>query len=323
MECRRLPRYGIVVVALLVALAGQQVAFAGGVSFTLDAPPDDPEAGKPFTVGFMIHSLHDAKMAMPGLEPILVFTNAATDEQVTVTATADGTPGHYVASATLPSSGAWRWKLQPFGEEEGYSLPLQAFQVHDAGEQPAPAKDAPARATFAAQAIDSLFEPREIGIEAGTTVTWKNTGKLPHAVTSIDESFVSGAIAPGESYSFTFTEPGAFTYYCEYHAQKPAASVADDVVLISSAGGGGGHMVGTIRVTAAKEPAKEAAVEPATSLLAQAAVEPAEGAAVNGAATQSALPAAGTGASPWIAAALVAPVIVALGIVLRRRRLNA
>lgn len=190
-----------------------------------------------------------------------------------------------------------------------------------------PAKVAPARVAFEVRAADSFFEPREFSVEAGTTVTWKNTGSLPHAVTSIDESFVSGAIAPGESYSYTFTEPGAFTYYCEYHAQKPAAGFTDDIVLV---GGGGGQMVGTVRVTAAKEAAAGAAndtawaapAEPATSPLARAGVSPAEGAAVNGAAARSALPETGQSASPWIAAGLVALVALALGVGLRRRRLS-
>ncbi len=65
------------------------------------------------------------------------------------------------------------------------------------------------------------FSPASLTIKAGTTVTWKNTTTVPHTVTSDDgKSFDSGSskpIAPGGTFSFTFTTAGTFAYHCTIH----------------------------------------------------------------------------------------------------------
>jgi plastocyanin len=65
------------------------------------------------------------------------------------------------------------------------------------------------------------FSPASLTIKAGTTVTWKNNTTAPHTVTSDDgKSFDSGAsnpIAPGGTFSFTFTTAGTFAYHCAIH----------------------------------------------------------------------------------------------------------
>ena len=75
--------------------------------------------------------------------------------------------------------------------------------------------------------IDDLaFNPQEITIKVGDTVTWTNKGSTSHTVTSwntwIDENLVentivgetwdSGDIEPGESYSRTFDQLGTYDY---------------------------------------------------------------------------------------------------------------
>lgn len=55
-------------------------------------------------------------------------------------------------------------------------------------------------------------------ITVGDTVTWTNDDDgVIHTVTATDESFDSGFLAPGESWSHTFTEPGEFEYLCTPH----------------------------------------------------------------------------------------------------------
>jgi nitrite reductase (NO-forming) len=55
-------------------------------------------------------------------------------------------------------------------------------------------------------------------IAVGDTVTWTNddTGVV-HTVTAADGSFDSGLLGPGQSWSYTFTEPGEFEYFCTPH----------------------------------------------------------------------------------------------------------
>jgi plastocyanin len=68
--------------------------------------------------------------------------------------------------------------------------------------------------------IDNFeFEPKELNVAVGTTVTWQNADDVPHTATSKDDpqTFDSGALDTDEKFSFTFTKPGTYTYYCKVH----------------------------------------------------------------------------------------------------------
>jgi plastocyanin len=68
-------------------------------------------------------------------------------------------------------------------------------------------------------AIDNFsFLPKEITVVAGTTVVWTNHDDVPHVVASADDQFKkSGALDTDESFSYTFTTAGNFTYFCSIH----------------------------------------------------------------------------------------------------------
>ena len=61
------------------------------------------------------------------------------------------------------------------------------------------------------------FGPNRIEIAAGTTVTWTNNDPLAHTITADDRSWDSGEIAPGQTWSHTFTQPGEFAFHCTPH----------------------------------------------------------------------------------------------------------
>ena len=342
---RQIWRFGpgalLAVLALLAAVAWPRVALAGGVSVTLDRQPADVEAGKPFTVGFMVRSAHDGREPITGLAPAVIATNPATDERVAETAKADGDPGHYAATLTLPSAGEWRWQIQPFGlNQQDMTTTQPSIQVRAAGASAAPPVNAPAAAgtTTEVPALDNFFKPPELTVTAGTTVKWTNAGKLPHTVTAADGRFASGNLEPGAAFSYTFAEPGTYKYYCEYHASRPEAA-AGGIVPISSRSGGGGHMVGTITVTAAaKQEAvqaqpQNAAAAPAKPDSQLANVVPGQPAAPANAASggeaaqaantpagQATMPATGMPAVPVAVAVVLALILVTLGLALGRRR---
>ena len=50
-------------------------------------------------------------------------------------------------------------------------------------------------------------------------VTWVNDDDKPHTITSDSGDFDSGPIGPGETWSWTFTQPGAYEYHCTYHQE--------------------------------------------------------------------------------------------------------
>lgn len=66
------------------------------------------------------------------------------------------------------------------------------------------------------------FNPSDLSIAHGTTVTWMNGDAVNHTVGNgmgSAEVFTSGFIAPGGTYSHTFATPGTFEYYCAIHGQ--------------------------------------------------------------------------------------------------------
>jgi|ERR1700733_9368493 plastocyanin len=74
-----------------------------------------------------------------------------------------------------------------------------------------------AHAEEATVTIDNFtFAPAELTVKVGTTVTWKNHDDIPHIVVSAGK-FRSKALDTDDSYSFTFTAAGAYTYFCSLH----------------------------------------------------------------------------------------------------------
>lgn len=62
------------------------------------------------------------------------------------------------------------------------------------------------------------FSPSNVTVTAGTRVVWTNVDPSnQHTVTSDGGLFDSGILAPGESFTFTFTAPGTYSYHCSIH----------------------------------------------------------------------------------------------------------
>jgi len=79
------------------------------------------------------------------------------------------------------------------------------------------------------------FVPMEITIKAGDTVEWRNIGLIPHTVTADPrrapssrnielpdgaEAFDSGWVTSGQSFRYTFSEPGVYRYVCLPHERS-------------------------------------------------------------------------------------------------------
>ena len=66
--------------------------------------------------------------------------------------------------------------------------------------------------------IDNFsFGPATLTVPVGTTVTWTNRDDIPHTVVSTDGAFKSKVLDTDEKFSFTFTKPGSFPYFCSIH----------------------------------------------------------------------------------------------------------
>ena len=80
-----------------------------------------------------------------------------------------------------------------------------------------------AQAAEAKVTIDNFsFTPQEITVKPGTTVTWVNQDDVPHTVVSNDKKFKSKALDTDDKFSFTFTDPGTYEYYCSVHPKMTA-----------------------------------------------------------------------------------------------------
>lgn len=60
------------------------------------------------------------------------------------------------------------------------------------------------------------FGPKEITVKVGDTVTWKNEDNVDHTATADNGSFDGDLPSDGE-FSYTFSTPGTYSYYCKPH----------------------------------------------------------------------------------------------------------
>lgn len=69
---------------------------------------------------------------------------------------------------------------------------------------------------------DRCYIPSEISIDAGESVSWLNDDAAFHSVTSGTYGdptllFDSGYMDPEDLFTYTFEEPGVYSYYCTLH----------------------------------------------------------------------------------------------------------
>jgi plastocyanin len=86
---------------------------------------------------------------------------------------------------------------------------------HAAMTQPAqtgPAADGP---TVAVR--DNFYTPNQLTVPVGATVRWDNQGRSEHTVSSLLGYFDSGTLRAGDTFTYTFTAPGRYDYFCRFH----------------------------------------------------------------------------------------------------------
>ena len=85
-----------------------------------------------------------------------------------------------------------------------------------------------------------FYAPEKVSIKAGESVRWENDGETVHSVSTAAAnaqnpkdaampkgavSFDSGFIPPGGDYSYTFTVPGTYRYFCLPHEKAGMVGV--------------------------------------------------------------------------------------------------
>jgi plastocyanin len=75
--------------------------------------------------------------------------------------------------------------------------------------------------------IDNFtFSPQSLTVKAGTTVTWTNEDDIPHVVAG-PPTFKSKALDTDDHFSFTFTTPGTYSYFCSLHPHMTGSIVVE------------------------------------------------------------------------------------------------
>lgn len=82
------------------------------------------------------------------------------------------------------------------------------------------------------------FSPSTVSVVVGDSVRWTNLDFFFHTVSSDSNLFNSGTLNANDSFTFTFTQAGDFSYHCDFHP----------------------HMMGTVQVAAVPEPGTLAAL---------------------------------------------------------------
>lgn len=95
--------------------------------------------------------------------------------------------------------------------------PTSAPAAATATGAPATASPTPTAAVALVEMGDHFFDPAQLTVKVGTTVTWRSVGQSTHDLAARDGSFTLGAMSFGQTFSFTFTKAGRYPYVCAQH----------------------------------------------------------------------------------------------------------
>jgi plastocyanin len=207
-------RWLLVPVACLVLFGGvlAAVALAQQADFTVNMI--EPSASDPLTWGY------DTPVLNASVGQIIMWTNTGAQAH---TITADDNSfdsgsidpgGTFSFSPTIAGTFAYHCTPHPWMKGTitvtGGALPVVALAQ---------------QADFTVNMIEpSASDPLTWGYDTpvlnasvGQTIMWTNTGAQAHTITADDNSFDSGSIDPGGTFSFSPTSPGTYGYHCTPH----------------------------------------------------------------------------------------------------------
>ena len=61
------------------------------------------------------------------------------------------------------------------------------------------------------------FETAEVTIDAGAAIQWTNRDQTIHNIVSKDGKFASPGLDTGDTWTYTFAQPGDYPYFCALH----------------------------------------------------------------------------------------------------------
>ena len=89
-------------------------------------------------------------------------------------------------------------------------------------------KPAPAGENITVRIDGMRFEPSNITVKPGTTVTWIHESQMPHTVSGQSGQLRSGTLYNGQKFSHTFDAAGRYDYLCGLHPSMKGSVVVED-----------------------------------------------------------------------------------------------
>jgi amicyanin len=156
-------------------------------------------------------TVHPARRAADPLAwGVLVALAAIAALLLTHVATASGVPGFAARKVSAMSLAPAGQTASGSSQSAGTSSPMGSSGGTSSSSSPK---------RIAVSISGYAFNPASLSINVGDTVTWTNMDSAPHTVNSSSgpEKFDSPSLQKGQSWSFTFSKAGAYSYYCAIH----------------------------------------------------------------------------------------------------------
>ena len=103
-------------------------------------------------------------------------------------------------------------EMAPQGWTPGFTVTTPSVNT------PTPVASTPVQGANEVWITGRSFTPAIITVPVGTTVTWISKSGDAHTVTN-DAGLFNASLAFGQSFSYTFTERGEFSFYCVPHSE--------------------------------------------------------------------------------------------------------
>lgn len=81
--------------------------------------------------------------------------------------------------------------------------------------------------------IDNGYDPSSITVGVGQTITFTNTGQIPHTVTDRAGEFDSGILMTADAFRYTTTAVGTIRYFCTIHPEMSGTIIVSDDVAVT------------------------------------------------------------------------------------------
>ena len=98
---------------------------------------------------------------------------------------------------------------------------------------PASGASTPAGETVTVRIDGMRFDPQNITVKPGTTVTWVHGSQMPHTISGNADGMRSGTLYNGQQYSHTFSATGSYSYVCDLHPSMRGSVVVEEAATDS------------------------------------------------------------------------------------------